>query len=388
MTTIKDLFSLDPSVTFLNHGSFGACPKPVFQKYQTLQRRLEEQPVLFLGREFFNLDADARQVLAHYLHTDKDNLVFITNATEGVNIISHSLLLKPGDEILTTNHEYGACDYSWSFNCNKTGASYKCQPIHLPATSEDEIVDQLWMGVTPHTRVIYLSHITSPTALKFPVERICKRARLEGILTMIDGAHAPGQIELDMQVIDADFYTGNCHKWMLSPKGAGFLYVRPDRQSLVEPLHVSWGYHSETKTNCGSRFIDYFQWTGTKDPSASLTVPYAIQFLKDYHWDQIRVECHSLLHAAIQQICDLTKLQPLYPLKSDFYHQMGIAPLPHISDLPRLKTRLYDEFHVEVPLIQWQDRQFIRISIQGYNTEKDVDILLGALHVLLPQLAD
>ena len=384
MYNLKRHFLLDPTVTFLNHGSFGATPKPVFAAYQGWQRRLERQPVLFLGREIDGLLRQSRQVLGEYLDAAADDLVYIPNATHGVNIIARSLALQPGDEILTTDHEYGACDYTWEFVCKKTGAAYIHQSIPLPVRSEDEIIEQFWQGVTPRTRVIYLSHITSPTALRLPVERICQRARRAGILTLVDGAHAPGQISLNMAAIGADFYTGNCHKWLLSPKGAAFLYARREVQPLVEPLIVSWGYHATAETTSGSQFIDYLQWTGTKDPAAALAVPTAIQFMRDHNWDEVRRECHALLRRAIERICALTGMPPLYPLDSDFYSQMAIAPLPLSADLTSLKSRLYDEYQVEVPLIQWQDRKFVRISIQGYNTPSDVDALLEALGELLP----
>ncbi len=386
MSALKEYFLLDPHVIFLNHGSFGATPKPVFDAYQDWQRRLERQPVLFLGRELDGLLYESRSALGNYLNADPEDLVYIPNATHGVNIIAHSLNLQPGDEVLTTDHEYGACDYTWEFICDKRGAKYIHQSIPLPVHSVDEILEQLWRGVTSRTKAIYLSHITSPTALRLPVEEICRRARGADILTIIDAAHSPGQMPLDLQQLGADVIFGNCHKWMLAPKGSAFLFVRRQTQQLVEPLIVSWGSHSTSETTTGSRFIDILQWTGTKDPTAALTVPTAIQFMKDQDWETVRCECHLLLRQAIERVCNLTHLSPAYPLDSEFYCQMGIAPLPP-SNLAVLKSRLYDEYKIEVPLTQWQDQQFIRISIQGYNTQEDVDAFLQALEVLLPQVA-
>ena len=385
MQSFKDYFLLDPDVIFLNHGSFGATPKPVIEAYQSWQLRLERQPVLFLGRELDGLLRESRIVLGGYFNSDADDLVYIPNATHGVNIIAHSLGLKPGDEILTTDHEYGACDYTWDFVCGKTGTKYIHQPIPLPVHSEEEIVNQFWLGVTPLTKAIYLSHITSPTALRLPVEQICKRAKEAGILTIVDAAHSPGQIPVDLQALDADIIFGNCHKWLLNVKGSAFLYVRRELQHLIEPLIVSWGYNPTPETTTGSRFIDLLQWTGTKDPTAALTVPTAIQFMQEHNWNEVRGECHMILRQAIGRICDLTDMPPLYPLDSDFYSQMGIAPLPP-SNLAVLKRLLYDEYKIEIPLIQWQDRQFVRISVQGYNTQEDIDALLNALQVLLPQV--
>ena len=386
MLNLKQHFLLDPSIIFLNHGSFGATPKSVFEAYQNWQLRLERQPVLFLGRELDGLLKESREVLGEYLNADADDLVYIPNATHGVNIIAHSLQLKPGDEVLTTDHEYGACDYTWNFVCGKVGAKYIHQPVPLPVHSAEEIVDQFWLGVTSRTKAIYLSYITSPTALRLPVEQICQRAKEAGILMVIDAAHAPGQITVDLQTLDADIVFGNCHKWMLNVKGSAFLYVRRELQYLIEPLIVSWGYRPTPETTTGSRFIDLLQWTGTKDPTAALTVPTAIQFMQEHNWDDVRNECHHLLSQGIEQICNLVNMPPLYPLDIDFYSQMCIAPLPS-SNLVVLKSRLYDEYKIEVPLIQWQDKQFVRISVQGYNSQEDIDSLEYALKVLLPQVA-
>lgn len=386
MVSLKEHFLLDPDIIFLNHGSFGACPRPVFEAYQSWQLRLEEQPVLFLGRQLDERLYASRAALGTYLNASPDDLVYIPNATHGANIIAHSLRLGHADEILTTDHEYGACDYTWDFWCQRAGAQYIHQPIPLPADSGQQLVEQFWKGVTPHTKVIYLSHITSPTALRLPVEQICARAREAGILTVVDAAHSPGQIPVDLKAMGADVVFGNCHKWMMSAKGSAFLFVRREAQELIQPLIVSWGYNPDPKTTTGSRFIDLLQWTGTKDPAAALTVPAAIQFMQEHHWQDVRHECHTLLRQAIEQICDLTAMSPLYSLDSDLYGQMGIAPLP-CSDLPALKERLYDEYKIEVPLIEWQGRQFVRISIQAYNTRDDVDALVSALQVLLPQVA-
>jgi isopenicillin-N epimerase len=386
MSAFKQHFLLDPTVTFLNHGSFGATPKPVFDVYQDWQLRLESQPVLFLGRELDGLLKNSRRVLGEYLNADADDLIYIPNATHGVNIIAHSLQLMFGDEILTTDHEYGACDYTWDFISSKVGAKYIHQPISLPVHSAEEIIEQLWLGVTSRTKVIYLSHITSSTALRMPVERICQRAKTAGILTVIDAAHSPGQIHVDLQALGADIVFGNCHKWMLSAKGSAFLYVRKELQHLIDPLVVSWGYNPTPETTTGSRFIDILQWTGTKDPAAALTVPTAIQFMQEHNWDKVRNVCHDLLRQGIEQICNFVNIPPLYPLDSDFYSQMGIAPLPS-SNLAVLKSRLYNECKIEVPLIQWQDKQFIRISVQGYNSQEDIDALVHALKVLLPHVA-
>ena len=386
MNSFKNKFLLDPNVVFLNHGSFGAVPASVFETQQAWQRRLERQPVLFLGREYNDLLQTSRCVLGAYLNADPNDLAYIPNATHGVNILARSLALQPGDEVLTSDHEYGACNYAWEYACQKTGAVYVQQSIPLPVETAEGIADAFLRGITPHTKVIYLSHITSPTALRLPVEDICQRARQAGILTIIDAAHSPGQIPVDLQALGADLVFGNCHKWMLAPKGAAFLYAKRDSQQWIEPLIVSWGFQPAAGTSTGSRFIDLLQWTGTNDPAAALSVPAAIQFMQENNWPEVRRNCHQLLSQAILHICELTGLPPLYPLDSDLFSQMGSVPLPVKTDLERLKERLYERHKVEVPLMAWQDLKLMRISVQGYNTQEDIDRLLLALQDLLPQV--
>lgn len=383
MNKLKQHFLLNPQIHFLNHGSFGACPSPVFEAYQNWQRRLERQPVLFLGREHDSLLKESRAALGAYLNADPVDLVYIPNATHGVNIVARSLQLQPGDEILSTNHEYGACDFTWDFLCAKSGAKIVRQPIPLPVKDEADVLEQFWAGVSERTRVIYLSHITSPTALRLPVEAICQRARQRGILTIIDGAHAPGQIPLDLTAIDADFYTGNCHKWMLAPKGAAFLYARRDAQGLIEPLVVSWGYGNAPGFGTGSRFVDLLQWTGTHDPAAYLSVPAALEFMRENNWDEVRRDSHRLLAEALADLQALAGIEAPYPPESNFYAQMAITRLPARADLPAWKTRLYDEFKVEIPLVEWHGHKFARISIQAYNTRADVEALLNGLRALM-----
>jgi isopenicillin-N epimerase len=372
----KELFLLDPTVVFLNHGSFGATPRPVFEKYQWWQRELERQPVEFLGRRFASLMREARAALADYIHTDADNIIYIPNATTGLNIVARSLPLKPGDEIITTDHEYGALDRTWRFLCRKSGAVYKQVDIPMPVTTAEDFIERVWSGVTPRSRVLFLSHITSPTALTFPIQELCRRARQVGIISIIDGAHTVGQIPLDMAVIGADFYSSNLHKWLCSPKGSAFLYARPNMQSLIEPLVVSWGYEAEKPT--ASRFIDEQEWTGTRDIAAYLTTPEAIHFCEEHRWEEVRGLCHALARYARDGITALTGLLPISPDSNEWYMQMVTLPLPP-CDHELLKTKLYDEFRIEIPTIKWQDKPYIRVSIQAYNTQEDVDRLVEAL---------
>lgn len=386
--SLRNEFLLDPDVVFLNHGSFGATPRPVFEVYQEWQRRLEWQPVQFLGTDIGAYLAEARAGLARYLGAAADDLVYIPNATFGINVVGRSLDLGPGDEVLSTDHEYGACANVWEFMARRTGFRTINQNIPLPLATDAEIVEQLWAGVTPRTKVIFMSHITSPTAVRFPVAAVCARAREAGILTVIDGAHAPGQTPLDLEAIGADFYTGNCHKWLCAPKGSAFLHARPAVQHLIEPLIVGWGWGEGRTFTFGTDFLDSIQYPGTNDYAAYLAVPAAIEFQAKHDWPSVRARCHALAAQAIGRINELTGLPSLYPESDgDSFHQMAIAALPPIADLPAFKKRLYDEFRVEIPCIQWGERQFIRISVQGYNNEADLDALLAALAAMLAREA-
>lgn len=383
MSDLAEHFLLAPDVVFLNHGSFGATPRPVFDVYQDWQLRLERQPVQFLGRDIHHYLAEAREALAAFVQADAADLVYVPNATFGLNVVARSLALGPGDEVLATDHEYGACDNVWRFLSGKRGFRYVQQSITMPFATEETIVEQFWQGVSPQTRVIFISHITSPTAVRLPVPQICARARAAGILTIIDGAHTVGQIPLDLQALSADFYTSNGHKWLCSPKGSAFLYARRECQPLIEPLVVGWGWGPQRVVSYGSDFLDYMQWLGTNDLAAYLAVPAAIAFQEAHQWPAVRERCFALLGEAIAAICGLTGLESVYRSTAAF-RQMAIAPLPPIKDLAALKAALYDDFRVEVPLIDWNGRHFIRVSIQGYNSPQDVAALLAALRTLLP----
>lgn len=375
--SLRDLFLLDPEVVFLNHGSFGACPRPVFEAYQRWQLELERQPVDFLGRRADDLLATARAALGAYLHADPDALVFINNATAGMNLVARSLDLGPGDEILTTDHEYGAIHLTWQFVAKKTGATIVTCPIPLPVTTPEAFVDRLWAAVTPRTRVISISHITSPTALIFPVAEVCRRARAAGILTLVDGAHAPGQIPLDLDAIGADFYSGNCHKWLGAPKGSAFLYARPEHHAGLDPLVISWGWGE------GKSFVEQHSWQGTRDLAAFLAVPDAIAFQEAHAWDAVRARCHALLESTRRRVAELTGLDPICPDGETWFAQMAALPIP-ACDPAEVNRRLWEEHRIEIPGIDWQGRQFVRLSVQGYTTPADLDALLAALEVLLP----
>lgn len=382
---MKELFLLDPNIIFLNHGSFGATPRPVMDAYQAWQTRLERHPVQFITSELIPELKKARQILGDYLNADADDLVYVPNATFGANIVARSLQLEPGDEILTTDHEYGACENVWKFVGQKNGTILVKQPIPLPLASPAEITEHFWQGMTPKTKVIFISHITSPTAVRMPVESICKQAREAGILTVIDGAHAPGQISLDLTAMESDFYLGNCHKWMQSAKGAGFLYTRRELQPLLEPLVVSWGWGENASFTSGSQYLDYFEWLGTNDPSAYLSVPAAIQFQANHNWPAVQHQCQQILTDGLKRIVKLTGLETVYSNRSAPFVQMAVVRLPLVRDISAFQRELLQKYRIEVPCIEWDGQHFIRISVQGYNTEADLDALVAAVEQLLPK---
>jgi isopenicillin-N epimerase len=342
----------------------------VFEEYQRWQRELERQPVEFLARRLDGRVEESRTRLAGFLGARPDDLVFVTNATSGMNVVARSLPLGPGDDVVVTNHEYGAVDLLWRRVCERSGASF----VRADVTAGPELVDELWAAVTPRTRVISVSHVTSTTALRFPVAEICRRARAEGILTAIDGAHAPGQVDLDVGAIGADFYTGNCHKWLCAPKGAGFLLARPEHQPGLEPLVVGWGEAEES-------FAARHRWPGTHDPAAVLAVPAAIDFLEQHEWGAVRARCHDLAASARGRLAELAGLPPLSPDES-WLGQMAAAALPD-GDPDDLQRRLYERHRVEVPVQRWGGQTLVRTSLQGYNDEDDLDALVEALRAEL-----
>jgi isopenicillin-N epimerase len=379
-TPLRDLFLLRPDVVYLNHGSFGASPRPVFERYQAWQRELEAEPVELLGRRFAGLMRGARGALAAFVGAGPDDVVFVPNATTGLNAVARSLRLEPGDEVLATDHEYGALDRTWTFICEKRGARYVRRPLPLPIRSAEEIIDAVWAGVGDRTRVLFLSHVTSTTAIVLPVTELVRRARERGIVTVIDGAHAPGQVPLDLFALGADYYAGNCHKWMNAPKGSAFLYARREVQALLEPLVVSWGWRSDRPGP--SRFVDEHEWQGTRDIAAYLAVPAAIEFMRDHNWGDVQRACHDLAGAARERINAITGLPPLTPAGQDGFGQMATVALPP-CDHEALQRRLFDEFKIEVPTFAWHGGSYLRVSMQAYNDEADVDALVHALSQLL-----
>ncbi|MCV2867704.1 aminotransferase class V-fold PLP-dependent enzyme [Defluviimonas sp. WL0002] len=379
---LKHLFTLDPSVTFLNHGSYGACPRPVIAAQRAWQDALERQPVAFMDprhlRERFE---DVRNALAGELGARAQDLFWSTNATEALNLVARSLPLGPGDEILTSDHEYAALDKTWDFVCRRTGAALRRVTVSLPLCSEAELTTAILDGVSDRTRVLFLSHVTSPTALALPIARVVAEARARGIITVIDGAHGPGLIPLALDALGADFYAGNCHKWLMAPKGAGFLHVRDEAKRWLAPGVISHGWAPDLAPGDpgplgDDAFLDAFQFRGTRDASAWLSVTAALAFRQDQNWPKIGDDCRSLALATARMIAG--SYGQVLPGADEFLTQMVAIPIPPCDPL-RLHDALLAEDGIEVPVIRWRDKCFVRLSVQGYNTPEEVDRLARVL---------
>jgi isopenicillin-N epimerase len=361
-------FLLDPEVAFLNHGSFGACPRPVFERYQAWQRELEREPIDFIARRLTDLLDEARRALAGYVGCPPAEVAFVTNATTGVNLAARSLELQPGDEVLATDLEYGACDLAWEWICRRTGASYLRAPIPVPIRDANDVVEALFGATSERTKVVFVSHVTSETGLVLPVEDIVARARALDLVTIVDGAHAPAHVPLDLTALGADFFAGNAHKWMCAPKGAGFLHVRPERQERVDAAIVSWGYKE------GNTFSERVEKQGTRDPAAWLAVPDAIRFQAERDWDEVRDRCRRLTRDARRQLCDLVGTEALAP--DSMIAQMAAVRLPRSA--PDLSRELFARHRVEIPVGGSED-DLLRLSVAAYTTRDEVDRLLAAL---------
>jgi isopenicillin-N epimerase len=365
---LRSEFLLDPEIAFLNHGSFGACPRPVFERYQAWQRELEHEPVDFLARRLPGLLDAARSALSAYVGCAAQDLAFVQNATTGVNLAARSLTLGPDDEVLSTDLEYGACDLAWERVCHRAGARYVRAPIPLPLTDPSEVVGALFAHANERTRVVYASHVTSSTGLVLPVAEIVACARALGLATVVDGAHAPAQVALDLATLGADYYAGNAHKWLAAPKGAGFLHVRPEHQARVDAAIVSWGYTE------GSSFSERIERQGTRDPAAWLTVPDAIRFQAERDWDDVRDRSRQLTRRARRELCDLVGTEPLGP--ESMIAQLAAVRLARPA--PDLSGRLFARHRVEVP-VGGAENDVLRLSVAGYTTREEIDRLLAAL---------
>lgn len=376
LKNLRSQFLIRPDITYLNFGSYGACPKPVFEHYQQFQLELEQEAVQFMNVTGPRYLQESRKALGKYVNAHEDDLVFVVNPSYAVNIIAKSFLLKEGDEVLATNIEYGACDKTWNYYCKKAGAVYKRQTIRFPIGSKEDFVQQFFAGVSNRTRLIFISHITSATALRFPVEEICAIAKQKGIPVFIDGAHAPGQEPVDLQKLNVDFYTGACHKWMMTPKGCSFLYVKKEWQSKIDPLVISWGYDALFPSQ--SQFLDYHQMQGTRDFSAFLTVPYAIEFMKENNWNEVSAHYRQMTQDNAPTLCELLNAKPIAPIDNDFTVQMYSAEIK-TSQPEKLHQHFFDEYAIEIPVMRQDDKVYLRYSLNAFNSQEDLDKLFHTI---------
>jgi len=377
--TLKAPFALDFDITFLNHGSFGACPRAVLEAQTRIRELMERRPVRFLAGELYERIDAARAVLARFVGARPEDLVFVDNATTGVNAVVRSLRFTPGDQILTTDHAYNACKNALDWVAARSGALVVVASVPFPLAHEDEIVDSVLAAVTPRTRLALLDHVTSPTALVFPLRRLVPALEAAGVEVLVDGAHAPGMLPLDLATLDATYYTGNCHKWMCAPKGAGFLVVRRERQDSLVPTVISHGLNAERSDR--SRFHLLFDWCGTHDPSSWLCVPDALAALEGFlpgGVAELRARNHDLAVAGRRILLDRLGLAP--PCPESLLGSMAAIPLGPGDPFALGKT-LYDRHRIEVPVSPWPARgeRVIRISAQIYNSEEDIIRLGDAL---------
>ena len=386
---LKNQFLLDNKVTFLNHGSFGACPKIIFNEYQSWQKKLENQPVKFLDqfRDFGPNMTNVREALSKKINCNVNNLVPVVNATTGLNAIIKSLHFKKGDEVIISNHEYGALEKTWQFIKTKYKIKITIAKVSLPITSEEKFIKDFVKKFTSKTKILFLSHITSPTALLFPIKKLVKIAKQHKIITIIDGAHAPGHIDLNLKNLNADFYSGNCHKWMMSPKGAAFMWSSSKYKNHLDPLIVSHGWNKKNnsinqKGALGnSRFIDMFEYNGTKDPAAWLSVPASIKYINDKKNTKLFITQSKVLYNFALKLSNTFKM-PLLGDRKFLPPLMISVPIPKVKEI-EFQRKLYKNYKIEIPIIPWENKSFARISYQLYNSIKDLEKLEYALKKLL-----
>ncbi len=385
-------WSLDPDVAFLNHGSFGACPIPVLEAQTRLRDRLERGPVRFLLRELDELAISAGAETATFVGVDPDDLVFVPNATTGVNTVLRSLSFEAGDELLTTSHEYNACRNAMDFVAGRSGARVVAVDVPFPIGSSDEVVERVLDGASDKTRLAVVDHITSLTGMVMPIERIVRALTERGIETLVDGAHGPGMLPLNIAEIGPAYYTGNCHKWLCTPKGAAILYVRRDLQPSIRPLAISHGANSE-RTDA-SRFQLEFGWTGTIDPTAYLCTPESIRFMGSLlpgGWSELMERNRKLALDARALLCDALGVPE--PCPEDMIGTLASVPLStgtfHFTTtalaFDELDTVLREEYGFEVPVLAYPDgpSSIIRVAAQIYNSIEQYAALADTLKMLL-----
>jgi isopenicillin-N epimerase len=376
----KSIFLLDRDIYFLNNGSYGATPREVFDIYQSWQRELEFQPIQFFQKKLTPAINRSKDQLSRFISCDGSDLILIKNATYATNLVVRSLDLREGDEVLMTDHEYGACVNSWQFWSEKVGFTIKKIHTPLPIDSSD-VVESFRSAISSETKVIYFSHITSATAQLLPVKELIQLCKERDLISVVDGAHAVGQVDLSIKRLDPDFYYSNIHKWLFAPKGTAFLYTKKEKQTLIKPLIVGWGWGDERNLFTGSDYIDSNQFYGTDDLSSFLVIPESIKFFHYFNIAQKRLECREIVSKYLSLFSQLLGKNPLYS-GSKHPIQMGIFEIPKIYEVGELKSLLIDRYKIEIPVTEWDGRVFIRISFQVYNRESELDYLYQTIKKL------
>jgi len=382
----KDWFMIDTKSVYLTHGTFGGCLKVAFDNKIKWQQKIESDPFDFLNNHAVNELEYSRNILGEYLNCNHNNLVYFPNPSTALNAVIKSLKLNAGDQVLTSNHEYGSLDRTWQYYAESKGYNYEHINIDIPYNDKSLFLNAFSNAINGKTKIIYLSHITSSTGLVFPVKEICQIARENNILSIIDGAHAPGQIEVNISDIKPDIYVGACHKWMCSPKGASFLYASQTIQNLIEPLVISWGWKSETPGK--SQFLDYHQYQGTNDISAYLTIPEIVNFFKEKKWGDVQKKCHNLVLDFLNN--NMTALEPCSTNPNHLAQMLSfkINKKSHlvkkIFDNPleiiEAQNKIYNYNKIRIPIILWNKEVYSRLSIQAYNNPNDLNRLLDMLN--------
>ena len=380
---------LDSETLYLNHGAFGACPRRVLEVQSQWRARLERQPLQFLVRELETEMDAARGVVARFVGADADDVVFLPNATSGVNTILRSLVFRPGDELIVTDHEYNACRNALDFVAERSGARVVVARLPFPFRNTDEIVAPVLECVTPQTKLALVDHVTSQTGVVLPIQKIVEALSARGVDTLVDGAHAPGMVPLNLNQLGAAYYVGNCHKWLCAPKSAALLHVRRDKQKNIRPLSISHGASSARRDR--SRFLIEFGWQGTFDPAACLSVPEAIRFIGSQlpgGWPAVMARNRALALAARKTVCDALEIAP--PCPEAFIGSLAAVPMPRASnnELPGLPCNEYPlqdvlrrKYRIEVPIISWPaaPHRVLRLSAQLYNSLPEYEQLAGSL---------
>ncbi|MFG0328297.1 MAG: aminotransferase class V-fold PLP-dependent enzyme [Phycisphaerales bacterium] len=374
---VRSEWALDPTVTFLNHGSFGATPRLVLEAQRALRDEMERQPVAFLDRGLAEMIRSAREACGQFLGTSGSNIAFVPNATTGVNAVMRSLRFEPGDEMLIADIGYPAVIKTMRRVAERCGATLVTQPIPFPRSNPAELTEALLAGMTRRTKIVVVDQVSSPTALAFPVAEIVKRCRDAGVLCLVDAAHAPGAFEVDLDELAPDFWTGNFHKWVCSPKGSAVLYVHPDHHAAIVPPVTSHYFEGA--------FPDEFIWMGTDDPTAYLSIPAAIEFMANLGWDRVRRHNHELARYGRRVVSDALGVEPPYPDGSEWYNCMSLIALPNSvraetkKQTDAAQAELYRRTRIEVPFIPLRGRAYVRLSAQVYNAPAHYDALAAGL---------